>query len=322
MSIRTSIILLVLLAMIAGYVFFVQVRQTEDSSDITSWFYNIDLPDLKKITITDGDNESSFIEGDDRWWYFEDPEGLPVGQGRWEGITLLLTGPKSHRLLDEQPSDLEPYGLLPAQSSITMDLHNEETITILMGLPTPDLGNTYMQIDGFPQVFTIFEGWGNVIKSMVAEPPYPDWYYNIDTSSIVRIRLNSGDFTMELISNQADWFINDGTENPLDNDWLESFLIALEKPQSQELTERNPTDLLQYGLASPSFHLFIDVIRVDEAGLNVISNYKFVVGDMTKDNNHYYGQARHQETSTGDIFEVPAEWVDSLKQLAEDRSSS
>ena len=31
---RTSIILLILLAMIAGYVFFVQVRQTEESSDI------------------------------------------------------------------------------------------------------------------------------------------------------------------------------------------------------------------------------------------------------------------------------------------------
>ena len=155
---------------------------------------------------------------------------------------------------------------------------------------------------------------------MADKPPYPDWYYDIDTSTIVRVRLNSETFTIDLLNTQGDWFINDGTENPLDNDWLRSFLLALEKPMSQELTERNPTNLLQYGLDYPSFLMFIDVIRMDEAERNIISNYKFVFGDKTENSAHYYGQARHQETSTGDIFTVPNEWIENLIQLSKDRA--
>ena len=65
MSIRTSIILLVALAMVAGYVFFVQLRQVEEEEEEPPWFYNLDIQDLTRIQIDDPEGVASFHLGDE-----------------------------------------------------------------------------------------------------------------------------------------------------------------------------------------------------------------------------------------------------------------
>ena len=146
MSIRTSILLVVSLAMVAGYVFFVQLKQTVEVPEEPPWFYSVDLSDMTRISVTDRGEEASFFFGTDARWHIDEPDGLPVGPDRWGGVALLLTGPRSRRLLDEQPTDLEPYGLHSPQVSVEVELMGEQTINVLLGLSTPDRENTYAQV--------------------------------------------------------------------------------------------------------------------------------------------------------------------------------
>ena len=79
-----------------------------------------------------------------------------------------------------------------------MDLKDGTTIPLLLGLESPDGGIHYAQIEGFPQVFTLYSGWGEVLASLISDPPYPQWYYNIDTATLTNIELESEGQTMAL----------------------------------------------------------------------------------------------------------------------------
>lgn len=314
MSIRTSIILVVSLAMVAGYVFFVQIRQTTQVSDEPPWFYNVDLADMTRIAITTQGGEATFFLGEDSRWHLDTPEGLPVGLDRWGGITLLLSGPKSLRLLDEQPADLEPYGLALPSTSFEVDLKDGRTLKVLMGLPTPDGQGTYAQVEGFTQVFTIAGEWGQVLTRLITVPPYPEWYYDASSSTITSVKLQVPEKTVSLTKSNAGWHFDDEAQSPVDEGRFPSVLASLEKP-TQTLVEYEAKDLARYGLDDPSTFLFLQVERPDEEGFTVISQYRFRIGNATEDGTGYYVQMERGGTIFEDVIMVNADWVGGLQAI-------
>ena len=268
MSIRTSIILVVSLAMVAGYVFFIQIKESAEVRDEPPWFYNVDTSDMTRISVTDRGEEAVFFLGEDNRWHLDEPEGLPVGLDRWGGVTLLLSGPKSRRLLDTQPTDLEPYGLDSPPVRIEVDLKDGRTLPVLLGFQTPDGVGVYGQVEGFPQVFTIVAGWGEVLTRLITEPPYPEWYYSVDTAILTSIELRTQEKTVTLMKDDVSWHFDDEAQSPMDEAQLPSILAALEQP-SQALVEYAVVDLAQFGLDEPSLSLFLQTRRLREDGINV-----------------------------------------------------
>ena len=314
MSIRTSIILVVSLAMMAGYVIFVQLGKPEGPADEPPWFYNVDMTDMSRIAVTKGGNSALFFLGTDGRWHLDAPNGLPVGLDRWSGVDLLLSGPKSSRLIDEQPEDLEPYGLDSPVTIITIHLKDGRSVEVLLGLPTPDNVGTYGQLKGFPQVFTIFGGWEEVMARLITTPPYPEWYYNVAPSTVTSIQLSDREKGIALTKDAAGWYFQDATQSPVDDIKFASLLASLEKPP-QAIVEYNAFDLAQYGLNPPSLALFLQVERSDEEGFTVISQSRFRIGNATEDGTGYYAQTERGESLLPDVFKVDAAWVEGLNAI-------
>ena len=317
MSIRTSIILVVSLVMVAGYVFFIQIREPVDVRDDPPWFYNVDMSDMTRISITDRGEEAIFFLGEDTRWHLDDPGGLPVGPDRWGGINLLLSGPKSRRLLDVQPTDLEPYGLNSPPVRIEVDLKDGRTIPVLLGFPTPDGVGVYAQVEGFPQVFTIVAGWGQVLTRLIAEPPYPSWYYDVDLSTLSRIRLETREKTVGLTVDDAGWHFDDEAQSPVDEAQLTTLFVSLEQPTLQALVEYGVRDLARYGLDAPSLTLFLQTTTFRDDGIKVNRQLFFHIGNSTEDGTGYYVQTQKDELFQ-DIFKVNADWVEGLQAIVTD----
>ena len=189
MNIRTSIILVVLLAMVAGYVFFIQVRIEPAVEEDALWFYSVDMSDIKHITIDSSEGNAQFFLGEDKYWHLNSPEGLPAGLDRWTGVELLLSGPKSRRLIDEQPKDLVPYGLSDPNVKIGIGLKDGSLLNILVGSTTPDGENNYARVGDSQQIFTVFSGWEEVMTRLVTDPPYPEWLYNINPYDVTHVAI-------------------------------------------------------------------------------------------------------------------------------------
>ena len=317
MSIRTSIILVVALAMVAGYVFFVQLRQVEEEEEEPPWFYNLDIADLTRIHIEDSAGNASFHLGKDDNWRIGDPEGIPVGLDRWGGITLLLTGPRSRRLLDEQPAEIKlaDYGLDDPPTTIEVDLKDGRSINVLIGLATPDGSNNYARVQGFPQVFTVFSGWRESLTKLIDDPPYPQWYYNASAANINRFELFTEEGFLSLIKEDDEWRFNEEEGALVDAEILPGILERLDKPE-QELVLPDALDLSPYGLDEPVVSLFMETQKLDDEGFNVLSHSRYLMGGLTEDGSAYYAQTVRGEFPLPEIFTIEASWVEAMQSLA------
>ncbi|MBF8266849.1 MAG: exported protein of unknown function [Dehalococcoidia bacterium] len=316
MNVRTSVILILVLALVAGYVFFVQIGETTEPKEEPPWFYSIDMDDINRIAVTRLGEEAVFILREDNRWYFERPEGMPVNMDRWGGVTLLLSGPKVTRLLlEEQPTDLAPYGLDFPPITIEVDLKNGEVLPILLGALTPDGVGVYAQIEGIPRIFTIVTSWGEIMARLISEPPYPLWYYSVDTSIVTDIELQREGQKVTLTKAEDGWRFADEEKTPVDEAQLPSIFASLRRPSFQKLVAYSPSDISKYGLDEPSLSLFLRTQDSQQANVNVINELLIKIGLPTDDGEGYYAQA-FQAEGVPDVFQVDAAWVEALQAIA------
>jgi len=135
------------------------------------WVYTMDDDALVSIDVTYKGETMAFRRDDKFQWHFDKPDGEPVNLERWGGIPLLLSGPRSQRVLAQEVKDLAPYGLVSPQMTIKLGFGGEP-LSILVGDSTPDGKGYYMQVRGYPAVYTVDYTWGDVIARLVTEPPH------------------------------------------------------------------------------------------------------------------------------------------------------
>ncbi|MDP6496189.1 MAG: hypothetical protein QGI09_12520, partial [Dehalococcoidia bacterium] len=109
MNFRISFILVVLVAVVGGYVLLFELQQTEEREPEPPQFYNLDERQIQNIIFTHQEQTQTFVKREGSW-YFDNATGDAVDMNRWSGIPLLLTGPRSRRLLEEKIDDRTMYG--------------------------------------------------------------------------------------------------------------------------------------------------------------------------------------------------------------------
>ena len=169
MNFRISFILLVLVAVVGGYVLIFELNRRPEKEPDPPFFYDVELTDITNVSITYQDQEQSFTKVDSNW-FFKD-SGEPVNLQRWSGIPLLLTGPRAARVLKEELDDAQEYGLDPPQTYITVTLKDGRQISVLLGDKTPDGLSHYAHVVGFSPLYLVSATWGDVINRVVTEPP-------------------------------------------------------------------------------------------------------------------------------------------------------
>ena len=300
--------------MVAGYVLFVQVGRQPEAEEEPPWFYNVDINDMTRILIRDqGEEAVFFLDVGDRW-RMDSPDGLPVGLDRWGGVTLLLSGPKTRRLLDIQPGDLAPYGLADPSTTIEIDLKDGRTIKVLMGLPTPDEVGFYGQIDGFPQLYTIVKSWKDVHTRLIYEPPFPEWYYSINAPLLEEFEFETPELKAAITRGEEGWLLSNVEMTAIDQELVDELIAALERPE-QDIAAYGPADLAEYGLDEPSAEMLLRTTEIRQDGVRFISTTIIRLGDTTEDGSAYYAQSEREEVIL-DIYTVNADWVEGVQDIA------
>ena len=114
--------------------------------------------------------------GDDRQWYFDDEQELPVNGDRWGGgIALLVSGPGANRRIAEEATDeqLERFGLTEPQMTLGLTLTDGEFVKVIVGDATPDGRSYYIKELTDRGVYTVDFTWYDVLERLVTDPPYP-----------------------------------------------------------------------------------------------------------------------------------------------------
>ena len=178
MKIRTILIMVAVLAGLAASYFIFKPPRTEPPVETKQMVWSVEMMELTAITVSLPAKEKSeaWTKHDDKFWYFDKPDGPKVDMQRWGGgIPLLLSGPAADRLITEESTDeqLEIYGLADPNMEITLGLENGDIINIEVGDVTPAGQTYYVKLANSRHVYTVDYSWYDVFERLVLDPPYP-----------------------------------------------------------------------------------------------------------------------------------------------------
>jgi len=174
---RAIIGLLVVLA-IAGVVY-AAIPKTTPSAPVQPrpYVWDFDMEALQTISLTMPklDQSVSFVKHDDRYFYFDVPNGPKVDMQRWGGgIPLILSGPGADRLLFNPASatNLQECGFNTPNIEIHLTLNDGKAYDIVVADKNPSGTAYYIKMADQAAVYTVDSTWYDVISRLVTDPPY------------------------------------------------------------------------------------------------------------------------------------------------------
>ncbi len=327
MSLRFALVLVIVLSWVSLGAVFVYKNPPGGSKDPDPpFFYTLSSDDLRKITISSGGNSISWVYKEDiRRWFFEDPDGVPANLNRWGGITTLLGGPKTQRVLAKEIDDAAKYGLTSPTLTIAAQLRDGSEVKLDFGGTTPDEGAHYARVVGYPQLVLVDASWGNVLERLVTEPPYPDWWYTMDPAKAAEILFFKENKVVRgygLSDNDGNWYVCDlpvngdpcvGTQLADKEAVVQALqLIADRKIHGAErLNVTEQEDYAPYEATVNAPYISIRIETVKQTNITEVTRTSLIIGGLTQDGSERYMVANE----TQDIVRADAAWANKLLEL-------
>jgi len=155
-SLRTTLILVVVLAGLVGYIYYLNGRDTTTADAKEKAFASVKEEDVEDIRIKSADGETTRVQKADGAWTIVEPEAAAADQGELSSITSSLATLEIQRVVDDKASDLKQYGLEPARVQVEFRAKGDkEPKRIELGEKTPTGGDLYARLPGQPRVFLV-----------------------------------------------------------------------------------------------------------------------------------------------------------------------
>lgn len=327
MNLRFLLVLVTVLSFVSiGVTWFITNPSVVIKEPDPPFFYTLAPDDLRNISIDTGEKVSSWsLREDVHRWYFDGLENIPADLFRWGGITQLLGGPRTQRVLAQSIDDISLYGLDDPSAEFKVTLRDASSVTLILGNLTPDGENNYARVEGFPQLVLVDSSWGQVLERLVNDPPYPEWFYSL-TGDPRELILFDNNEVLRAYGYERDtdtWTICDVplTTDPCsgsvlaDGDALMTELEFFGNPQiggAVALNLENDVDYIPYGtiLESPYIAVRIEN-RNPETNVIEVRRLTMTIGDLTDNGANRFAVANE----TSDVIKVDAEWADRILEL-------
>ena len=328
MNLRLTIGLIVVAAVVVAVVLINPFAKEEVRQPDAPWFYQVSMDDITEISVGNGDDYRRFFKNEERVWVFEDPENVPADPQRWGGMTVLLSGPKTRRLLIDSPDDLDQYGLTDPYTVIDVKLSGDREITVEIGNETPNGFYRYGMVTGYDQLYLINDSWGDVLTRLAVEPPLPPWHNDQLPETVLGLSLYrplEGEEREELRFRYDDdqWWVS-GPEDlkdrkPVDEERWAEIIPLLNGPPDASIAVFNVGSAgAPYGVSTLSRTVEIRYQKISERGTDYTAKLTFRLGLKAPDTERYYGQVAYSSYPAEPVIYLPAGWAETLFGLFDD----
>lgn len=322
MNLRVTIFLIAVGVAIGVVVWVNPFSSSPEEEPDAPWFYQVSETDIDIIEVRHRGESVRFLRDEERNWQFEGLTGVAPRRERWGGMVLILTGPRSRRLLQEQIDNPAQYGLSTPETEVRVKLSDGRDINVLLGDLTTDGKHHYGQVAGFNQLFLITSTWGEVLSRLVREPPLPKWFVQREPDDILELSIIKG----EHHGGDSSWLqfkIRDGEwtvqRHGVDTKWVglqmdrwqAEGVPLLEGPVGQVVLENHVDDFTPYGIFEKSSAIHLRFAGLTSRGTEYDDGVIYRIGELNGDGTGYYARTEEGELSQP-LLLLPADWVDSV----------
>jgi len=144
-GLRSTVVLLVVLVGLGGYIYFVDANRDPGAIDAKPRaFAELSADDIEEMQIRSDGGEMSRVRRVGEQWELIEPSAADADTGVVGTVTTNLASLEVQRVVDEQAADLSQYGLEPARIDVAFRLEGEQDFEhLLVGERTPTGGDLF-----------------------------------------------------------------------------------------------------------------------------------------------------------------------------------
>jgi len=260
MNFKTTIVLLILLSLVAGYFYLVEkdkpATELVTRADTSTPLFkdgDIDAEKIETLTIVRG-SDKVVIKKSDKDWNQTEPVAFPLNG--WsvsripEDAKVLAYSDSFKPGVNERPT-LEQAGLKPPQAEVTF-AGKDGSHTIKLGKKLTIGGSGYAMIDSDEKVYIVDEA----LHDSLLKQPVKDWRKKSLTSlkegEAKHITITRSDGGVEIVKTEGTWALEGNASGRVATKAVSDLLSAFSGIYIADFEADQPKDLGLFGLVKPA----------------------------------------------------------------------
>ena len=284
MKLKTTLILAIILALIAGYYYLIEVKrakQVEEEKEEARKLFHYSPEEVTQLRLKGVEEVIACKKVGDEW-RLEEPVQTKGNKEEIEQTIKNILDIEQERVITPEPDDLKQFGLSPPSAEVSFQVKGEWE-TLQVGDETPTGLYLYAKKGDSNEVLLV----NSVARSYVKKEVYDlrdktILPFQLERVKQFRYRTAQQDVICER-TGENQWNLVQPLKTKADYDKIESFLGRLIDAKAKEFVEEEPKDLGQYQLAPPERE-FTFWLGEEKAQTMLL------IGKKNEDKKSYYAQ--------------------------------
>ena len=303
---RSTLALLVVFLALGAYVYFVELErppasETPPNEQLFDW----ESDAITGLTLGSGVDATELSRTDDaEGWRITAPVDTAADDAQVSSIATALTSLEIPRVIGEEASDLEPFGLAEPTVEVAVVVTGEpEEHRLLIGDTTPTGGERYAKLAASDRVFLVASHLNTTFgKSTFALRDKT--ILDFETGDVEEFQVDSDGISLRFTKDSNEWRMTEPWDVRADFSTVEGTVGRLSSGEMRAIVVEAPDEsesddpLAMYGLSEP--HVTA-AVRLGSASATLL------VGDSTADGTYYA-----KDASRPVVFSIESSLVDDL----------
>jgi Domain of unknown function (DUF4340) len=307
-GLKSTIAFVVVLAGLGAYIYFVTWKQadTPDTGKKTDKVFTIASDKIEEITITTASGDAVTAKKTGTAWALTQPSAAPADEAEISAMTNALSTADIVRVVDENPSNLNDYGLSNPRIAVSFKAAGDKDYRhLFIGEKTPTGGDIFAKRNDEKKVFLVASFQENSLNKSAFDLRDKS-VLKVDRDKIDSVDLTAGSQTVALAKDGGDWKLTKPLAVRADFGTVEGLIGKLQTVRMKSLvtSEATPADLKKYGFDKPQATVNLN------AGS---AKATLLIGNKTDDNNLYA-----RDASKSMVVTIDAALLEDVKKGADD----
>jgi len=250
---RGTIVLLIVFAVLGGYVYFAEYRghdEREQKKAAAKKLFPVPLKDVTGLTLVYPDHRISAVKKDEKRWEITEPKGIDADSDELEMLASNLNQIEKGQVISADKPDLTSFGLDKPAIDVTAHLKDGKDVRILFGAENPKKTDKYAKVGDSAEVFLSPSNWSKSFQKSLTDVRNKK-VLDFAADDINSIRLDDGKNQIELQKSGNDWQLKMPAGLKADNGEVSGFLSALQNARATSFADES-VDPKNTGLNPPA----------------------------------------------------------------------
>lgn len=246
----STALLVLILAGLGAYIYFVDSERPASGIEPNEKvFAGVESGQVNELRLTSG-GQTSVLVKKDTGWQMTEPETTDADVTEASSLATNIASLEQTRVVDENVSDLAPYGLAEPRIKIAFKAEGDKSGEVHLGDKTPTQSDVYAVMPGTKKVFLI----SGYLDTTFDKKPFDlrdKRIVKFERDKVDSLAVTRGKDTIRLKRDGDQWTVEQPMTGRGDYSTIEGFLTRLSTAGMSEIVDANAADLRKYRLDQP-----------------------------------------------------------------------